>query len=303
MAPRTQTGTLYVAGNVNVDLIMGPLARWPDVGTETLLPHSEMRVGGQAGNTALALAGLGARYRIIANTGDDPLGAWLRGAFPEHASDWSRSSRPTTLTVGIVHPGDERTFFTTIGHLAEFAPGQVLERLPLRAETGDLILVCGVFLSPRLVAGGRQLFETLKQRGFVTALDAGWPSQGWDSVRSQVESWLPLTDHVLFNEIETMALAGTKDLDAAMQWFLERLPSEASLVVKRGAQGAEAWHHGQHLSSPAPMVKVIDTIGAGDTFNAGYLLACATGCDLATRLSTAVATASAAISTSPRRFS
>jgi sugar/nucleoside kinase (ribokinase family) len=56
---RKQSGTIYVAGNIDVDLILGPLAKWPQVGTETVLPNSDMRVGGQAGNTGLALAALG----------------------------------------------------------------------------------------------------------------------------------------------------------------------------------------------------------------------------------------------------
>ncbi len=302
MTARLQAGTLYVAGNVNVDLILGPLAQWPQIGTETVLPHSETRIGGQAGNAGLALAALGARYRIVANMGDDPLGAWLRDSFAQFASGWPRSSAPATLTVGIVHPGGERTFFTTAGHLAEFAPAHVLDQLPPRAGPGDLILVCGVFLSPLLVAGGRRLFETLKQRGFVTALDAGWPTQGWDSVRLAVESWLPLTDHVLFNEVEATAMAGCASLDSAMQWFHDRLPTDATLVVKRGPNGAWAWRGTERVTCPAPTVEVIDTIGAGDAFNAGYLLGCATGRDLAASVHMGVFTASTAISTSPRRF-
>jgi sugar/nucleoside kinase (ribokinase family) len=302
MNTRPQTGTLYIAGNVNVDLILGPLAQWPRIGTETTLPHSEMRVGGQAGNTGLALAALGARYRIVANMGDDTLGTWLRGSFPQSAPRWSPSSAPATLTVGIVHADGERTFFTTVGHLAEFAPEDVLDQLPTRAEPGDLVLVCGVFLSPLLVAGGRRLFETLKRREFVTALDVGWPNEGWDSVRLAVESWLPLIDHVLFNEVETTAMAGCESLDSAMQWFYERLPSDATLVVKRGPNGAWAWRRTERVTCPAPTVEVIDTIGAGDAFNAGYLLGCATGRDLAASLRMGVITASTAISTSPRRF-
>ncbi len=50
---------LVVLGNVNVDLILGPVAPWPQVGIEIFVPHDELRVGGSAGNTALAWAGLG----------------------------------------------------------------------------------------------------------------------------------------------------------------------------------------------------------------------------------------------------
>jgi len=302
MSSGAQTGTLYVAGNVNVDLILGPLAQWPRIGTETVLPHSDMRVGGQAGNTGLALAALGARHRVVANIGADPLGAWLCGAFPDSASRWPHASALTTLTVGLMHPGGERTFFTTVGHLAEFSPHHVLDQLPPAAAQGDIVLLCGVFLSPRLVAGCRPLLETLKQRGFATALDTGWPPEGWETSRTQVTSWLAQVDHVLFNELEATALAGYKDAGAAARWFGQRLPPGGTLVVKRGPGGATAWRRDEHVDCPAEPVRVIDTIGAGDAFNAGYLLGCATGRSLGESVRMGVRTASAAISTSPRRF-
>jgi hypothetical protein len=153
-----------------------------------------------------------------------------------------------------------------------------------------------------LVQGCRQLLDTLKQRGFIIALDTGWPNGGWDAVREQVASWLPHVDHVLFNELETAALAGIENPDAAARWFLDRLPPDATLVVKRGAEGVIARRNAECIVCHARAVKVIDTIGAGDVFNAGYLFGIATGCRLAENLQLGVSTASAAISTSPRRF-
>jgi sugar/nucleoside kinase (ribokinase family) len=301
-AGRARRGTIYVVGNVNVDLILGVLDRWPRIGTETALPHSELRAGGQAGNAGLALAALGARHRVVANIGADALGRWLRGAFPGSGPAWTRSSVATTITVGIVHPGGERTFFTTVGHLGEFAPRHVLDQLPEHAAPGDVVLVCGVFLSPLLVAGCRELLELLRGRGFALALDTGWPNAGWGAVRTTVESWLPLIDHVLLNELETTALAGTDDLGAAATWVRQRLQPGASLVVKCGPAGAQAWRGARHLARPAPTVRVVDTIGAGDVFNARYLHGVVCGRDLDTALQQAVEAASAAISTSPRRY-
>jgi sugar/nucleoside kinase (ribokinase family) len=178
----------------------------------------------------------------------------------------------------------------------------VLEQLPERAADGDIVLVCGVFLSPLLVADGEALLRTLKQRGFTVALDTGWPNEGWDAVRTQVASWLPNVDHVLFNEVETTGLAGLDDLDDAAKWFRAHLPSNATLVTKCGAEGAVAWQGEGRVVCPAQGVQVIDTIGAGDAFNAGYLLGLATGCGLSDCLSMGVTTASCAISTSPRRY-
>jgi sugar/nucleoside kinase (ribokinase family) len=204
--------------------------------------------------------------------------------------------------VGLLHPSGERTFFTSVGHLAGFAPEHVLAQLPERAAPGDVVLICGVFLSPLLVTGGRQLLQTLVGRGFATALDTGWPDGGWDAARPTVEPWLPLVDHVLFNELETTALAGREPLETAMAWFHTRLRPGATLVVKCGADGACAWRADTRVACPAPAVTVIDTIGAGDAFNAGYLFAHAMGRDLPACLQLGVTTASTAISTSPRRF-
>jgi sugar/nucleoside kinase (ribokinase family) len=296
------TGTLYIAGNVNVDLILGPLAQWPRIGTETILPHYELRVGGQAGNSGLALAALGTRHRVVANIGDDTLGRWLCDSFADASAAWPRASAPTTVTVGVVHPDGERTFFTNIGHLAAFSPEQVLAQLPVRAQRGDLVLLCGVFLSPLLVAGGQRLCEQLVQRGFALALDPGWPVQPWDAVRSAVASWLPCAQHVLLNDLETLSLADAPSLDRAAAWILSRLPPDATLAVKCGADGARAWRGAQKLHCRAPAVQVVDTVGAGDVFNAGYLSGVAAGLSLEDCVARGVRIASRAISTSPRRY-
>ena len=72
---------------------------------------------------------------------------------------------------------------------------------------------------------------TAESDAYITALDVGWPNDGWDSVKLVVESWLPLIDHVLFNEVETTAMGGCESLDSAMQWFHERIPSAAVLTI------------------------------------------------------------------------
>ncbi len=298
----TQAGTIYVAGNVNVDLILGPLVQWPRIGTETLLPHYELRVGGQAGNTGLALAALGARHRVIANMGDDPLGRWLREAFPGTGQAWPHAFAPATVTVGLVHTVGERTFFTSVGHLAEFSPEQVLMQLPTRAQPGDVVLLCGLFLSPLLVEGGFALCEQLVERGFSLALDTGWPDRGWNDLRATVTAWLPFVDHVLLNDLEILALSDTADLHLAAAWFRSHARPGACLVVKCGPEGARTWHGGQHAHAPAPAVRVIDTVGAGDVFNAGYLLGIARSRSPEESVKYGVAVASRAISTSPRAY-
>ena len=82
---RQRPSRIYLIGAVTVDLIMGPVAPWPQPGTETFVAHSELRAGGPAGNTALALKALGVPHHLVCNIGDDMFGAWLAASFGEAA--------------------------------------------------------------------------------------------------------------------------------------------------------------------------------------------------------------------------
>jgi len=295
--------TLYVIGGVNVDLIVGTLADWPRHGTEIMLGQSECRVGGPASNTALAFAARGGQPRIVANIGGDLFGRWLAEAFPESAAGWRRSTRPTTITIGIAHSDGERTFLTTEGHLASFSLEDVTPQLPMLAEPGDVALLCCPFLTPMLMDECERLLGLLVERGFAVALDTGWPPPGWtDEIKQRVRAWLPFCQHVLLNEIETQGLAGREDIDAAVAQLRAILAPGATLVVKRGLRGASAWRGPVRIDRAAPSVAVIDTIGAGDIFNAGYLEGHMRGLDLASCLALGIEAASSAISTSPRQY-
>ena len=303
--PRTKptAPTIYIIGCVTVDIIMGPLTPWPRPGTETILPQSEIRAGGAAGNTALALQALGARYRLICNIGDDMFGRWLSEAFGSAGRGWPKAATPTTFSVGVTHPGGERTFLTSEGHLAAMTLADAIELLPARAGKGDVALLCGGFLSPAFIETYESLIATLTQRGFSLALDTGWPPGGWTRpTRRRVAGWLASCDHVLLNEIENCGLSGAADVWAAAKWMARHAKPGATIVVKRGELGASAWQDGQSRSVAALKVRVVDTVGAGDTFNAAYLHARLQGHGLAAALARGVRVASAVISTSPRRY-
>ena len=293
--------TIYVTGNVNVDLIMGRLAEWPRFGTEIVLPHSETRIGGAAGNTALALQALGAKHRLIASMGDDIFGRWLQSGFT--SAEWVVAQIATTISVGIVNPSGERTFLTSQGHLSIHSVNDVLTLLPKRATAGDVLLLEGCFLSPPLLADYEWLVDEAKVRGFSLALDTGWPPDGWlPELRQRTLGWLGKLDHLIINEFEVIGLSGAETQDAAAASLRQALSRGATLVVKRGALGASGYRGDAAIDVPAPQVAVIDTIGAGDVFDAGYLAAIVAGADLESALRAGIATASTAISTAPRRY-
>ncbi len=300
---RQPDAAIHVIGGVMVDLIMGPVAPWPRPGTETFVDHSELRVGGPAGNTGLALRALGTPHHVVCNIGTDMFGAWLMQRFGDAAQAWEKVARPTALSVAIEHPGGERSFYTTAGNLAAQTAQGFLDALPARAGSGDIALLTGAFLYPGLTGDFDAMLAAIGQRGFSVALDTGWPTDGWtDQVRDVVTLWLKRCDHVLLNEIECQSLSGAATIEAAADWFCARMKASAVLVMKRGADGASGWRDGKRFDAPAPTVDVVDTTGAGDAFNAGYLAAALRGAPIATALEEGVEVASAAIASSPRQY-
>ena len=295
---------LGLIGNVNVDLILGPVAPWPQPGTEVMVAHDDLRVGGSAGNTALAWAAMGLPFQFAANVGKDHFGVWLGAAFPGHAPLWPTSPRRTTLSVGLTHPDGERTFFTTQGHLLDMTAPVLLATLNGEALRGGLLLLSGGFVTEALAEGYGAVFDWADSHGIDVAIDTGWPTLGWTALaRAQATNWVSRSKVALLNEIEAMGLTQTHTVEHAAPALRQIMPKGALVVVKRGADGAVALDTEGHTHQAcAKAVQVVDTIGAGDIFNAGFLAALAHALPLEECLRQGVAVASYAISTRPRQF-
>ncbi|MCH4550579.1 PfkB family carbohydrate kinase [Rhizobium changzhiense] len=295
---------LAVIGNVNVDLILGPAAPWPKAGTEIIVEHDELRVGGAAGNSALAWQALGVEFEIAANIGSDQFGHWLSEAFGHRSDKWSVRPEKTTLSVGITHPDGERTFFTTRGHLPRFSLADVFAVIEGTRLQGGYALLCGSFLTDDLTEEYGKFFDWADGHGITVALDTGWPLDGWtDDNCAATRAWLSRCGIALLNEVESTTLAGIADPIEAARQIRSHMPEGAIVVVKRGPDGAVAiGPDGQLVSVAAPVVEVVDTIGAGDVFNAAFLAALASDAPLVSCLMTGTEVASRAISTLPRNY-
>jgi ribokinase len=293
---------LTIIGDVSVDLVLGPISSWPRIGTETLMDQSELRAGGAAGNAALAAHWLGVDSRLLSVVGNDAIGAWLSGQFRAIGASLTVCDAPTTLTVGLIHSCGERTFLTTRGHLEALSYELVRPSLGPAPDTHSIVLLSGIFLTPALRAAYPQLLRDLNALGYQVALDTNWPPQGWSAqLRAEVGSWLSSCDYVLLNDLEVRSLADVEDLAEAIERLVPLLKAGGSLVVKRGAHGAIAAQAGRRCEYVAPQARIFDTIGAGDSFNAGYLLARLDGAGLEESLAAGCRAAAAIISRFPRR--
>ena len=294
---------LAVIGNVNVDIIIGPAVPWPTPGTEILVDHGEIRVGGAAGNVALTWDALKIPYQIAANTGDDHFGHWLRETFKQHSHAWPVARTPTTFSVGVTHPDGERTFFTIPGHMPVLTLQQVQDNLDIASLQGGVVLLVGSYLTDMLTQDYDALFAWLRAHGVEVALDTGWPIGGWTAeTMAMTRRWLQQCHHILLNEAEVTALTDTGSVPDAMSELAKIMPETCHLVVKCGPAGAAGLYRGKRIDVSAPTVTPVDTIGAGDVFDAAYLAEIAAGSSFAAAIEAGISTASHAIATLPREY-
>jgi sugar/nucleoside kinase (ribokinase family) len=126
--------------------------------------------------------------------------------------------------------------------------------------------VASYFLQTALQPGLADLFRRAKAAGLTTSLDTNWdPDERWDSGLADTYRYI---DVLLPNEQEAMHLGKARD------WRTGALTLAANgpiVVVKRGANGAVLIQDEESFEVEAPRAKVLDTTGAGDSFNAGFL--------------------------------
>lgn len=290
---------IHLIGNVNLDIVTGPVEAWPRVGSERIVERREVRVGGAAGVAAMALQALGTPFRLHARIGDDAFGDLVRRELGPAARQLEVIRTGTGTSVGVTHADGERTFFTYLGHLSRLDVQAIADEL--EASEPGLVLVCGYFLLPPLRhGGGLELVRRARAAGHRVAFDSGWPSEGFTAdVRAELDTLLPHIEMALPNAVEAMGWTGAADPDGALR-ALGRLGGAA--VVKRGAAGASWLEAGDMRTVPAPAIRVADSVGAGDAFNAAFLAVRSVGGPLARAVEAGVAYASAVAATRPRRF-
>jgi len=292
---------IAVIGNANIDIVAGSVDDWPAWGTEIFLPRSDFRIGGSAANTALVLGRLGSECGLISACGEDETGNLISRRFSGPLDRIAVLPARTSLSIGILKTDGERSFLSTDGHLdaldAEFYRNS-LGGWPL---DGALALVSGAFALPALTDGHSGLLRWLKDNGAETAIDPGWPGDGWTAKNlDRMREWLAEADHILLNEDEACGVTGQSQIDAVLDALENVAGRETRIVVKRGAAGAMCRCNGITESATGTPLVVVDTVGAGDAFNAGYLYAAAGGSSIGACLTRGITVAEHVIAEFPR---
>jgi sugar/nucleoside kinase (ribokinase family) len=263
-----QTIDVLVLGDVNPDLVLAAPDLRPAFGqAEVLVDSAQLTIGGSGSIMACAAARLGCRTAIAGVVGDDVFGHFMIDALRERGVDTSglvvEATLQTGLTTVLARAGD-RGMITFAGTIAALSADAIDPTLIRRARH---IHVASYFLQRALTPQLPALFARARATGATVSVDPNWdPSGGWDSGLSTL---LGAIDLLLPNAEEAMRIAGRPD---PVQAAHALSAAGATVVVKLGADGALAVRAGQEFHAPATAgVSPIDTIGAGDAFDAGLL--------------------------------
>jgi len=256
--------TILVAGEINADLVLREVSPFPALGQEVLVSESDLVLGSASAICASGIARLGNRVVFCGKVGDDLFGRFCLEEMSRSGIELGHVIVDKQATTGItvsISSGPERALVTCLGAIAEFAA----EDVPDAAFDGASHLhVAGYFLQTRLRPGLPELFRRAHRRGLTTSLDSGHdPEGGWrgglDDALKEAELFFP-------NQEEIRAISGREGLEDALRSF-----GPARVVAKLGPSGAAILDEGKMVRVPAPDVDVVDTTGAGDSFDAGFL--------------------------------
>lgn len=260
---------LLVVGDINADVILRGDDLEPNFGqVEKLVSFGALTVGGSSAILACGAARLGLRTALVGVVGNDALGMLMRALLESHDVDFSGClvdpAGATGVSVILIPTtGDGRAILTVTGTVGDLAADDVPRGMVRRSRH----VHCGAyFLQPRLRAGLTALFREAREEGATCSVDTNWdPTGRWDHGLADL---LQECDLFFPNEAEAKSISGQTDVDAAAAWLVTTGPAVA---MKLGAAGAVFRDRDHSLHGKAPAVAVVDTVGAGDSFDAGYL--------------------------------
>jgi sugar/nucleoside kinase (ribokinase family) len=262
-----KTLDISIAGEINLDLILYGLPEVMPVERELLGTDFQVTLGSSSAILAHNLAVLGTHVGFVTLVGEDPLGKIALERLGESGTDLSRvrvtkDGTATGVTLVLPH-GTPRHILTYPGTMAALR----LRDLDIDyLKSAKHFHLSSLFLLHALEPDLPALFKELKDAGLTISLDTNDdPSGQWGGVFPEL---LPYVDLLLPNEGEACRITRKETLDEALDELGRRVPCVA---VKRGSRGSVVRVGGETFTVGGVAVNPVDTIGAGDSFNAGFL--------------------------------
>jgi sugar/nucleoside kinase (ribokinase family) len=256
---------VLVAGEINPDLILTGDVQPVFGQVEKLVESASLTIGSSSAIFACGAARLGLKVAFIGKCGDDIFGRFMLEEMSKRGVEIEPviqvPGQATGLSV-ILNRGGDRAILTYPGLIPALSAVDVPDGLLCQVRH---LHVASYFLQTALQPGLPSLFERARYFGVTTSLDTNYdPSGAWCGF----DELLAFTNVFLPNEAEACSLTRANTVETAA----DRLASKVeTLALKLGAQGALGVNKNQKVRVPSIPVKVVDTIGAGDSFDAGFV--------------------------------
>jgi sugar/nucleoside kinase (ribokinase family) len=264
----TKQYDILTFGDLCVDLIVTGKDVVPQFGQfEKLVENYELEMGGSCSIFACQAARLGLRVGILGRVGDDDFGRLVLRRLVESGVDVQHVRVDPALKTGLgiaLCKENDRAILTYPGSLNAIFPEEVSDELLCSARH---LHHGSFFLQTNLRPAIAGIFARARAFGLTTSLDTNWdPAETWDGALRET---LPQTDIFFPNEQEARFISRTSDLEEAIRVFKEL--GVAITAVKQGEKGALVLSRDESHSCVLPAATGGDSIGAGDSFDAGFL--------------------------------
>ena len=266
---------IVVVGELNADLILSEPQGFPEMGKEKLAKGMLLTMGSASAIFATNIAHLGMKVGFIGKLGSDYLGKIVTDTLAERGVDCSgiqvMPDEKTGITVVLTYPEDY-AMMTYMGAMETFNLDDVDFDYVKR---GAHLHFSSYYLQPGMRYACAELFKKAKDLGMTTSFDPGPDPE--EKYEADILDVLRHVDVFLPNESEAMSIAHKDNVEDALEFLSEYT---STTVITCGSQGALAHSKGQTVKTKVFKVKPIDTTGAGDSFNCGFLLSWLKGADL-----------------------
>lgn len=261
-----QTPAIAVVGELNVDLILEQVNDLPVLEKERVAEDMTFTMGSSSAILAANAGALGMSVGFVGRIGDDMLGDYMRDELDERGVDTEPILETSTAATGltaIFTYQDERGMLTYPGAMAQLT----IEDMPWGyLEEAQHLHLSSYYMQPGIRPDCPELFQRAKELGLSTSFDTNWdPDEQWGE---EVLSVLDYVDVFLPNDEEARLISGESDLDRALTDLADRA---TTVVATCGTDGIRARRGNSTFSFPALPVIPVDSVGAGDSFNAGFL--------------------------------
>ena len=265
---RLQRPKILVIGELNVDIVATGLRSVPEIGSEILAENCQLTLGSASAIFAAGMAKLGHRVTFFSHVGQDYFGDFcLRtlkqsGVSTRHVT--RKADEKTGVTIALSGKHD-RALVTYAGAVATFKADSINETV---MSSHDHVHLTSYYLQTALRPSFALLLRQAKASGLTTSFDPNSdPRDKWDR---NIDAVLKYTDVLFVNEREAMKLTRSKTLNGALKTLGAKVHCA---VIKRGDRGATAIQNEEVLNDPGFKINAIDTTGAGDSFDAGFMSA------------------------------